>query len=536
MGKVVDTYSYQDETGTTLYVKKRIEPGRDGRSKEFVFEHQKPNGKWHLGRGQHNKPTLYSLPAIIESDTVYFVEGEGKGKLLHWLGLSATCLDSGARSKWYEEYTEHLKGKSIVILPDNDEPGREYATMIASSLYGKAKEVKIVELPGLKEKEDVVDWYHKNEGAKTDVELKADLLEVAKNTPVWTPQKGDFSFSDSQCIGGCKIEKLKLITIEDIFEYPEPEYLIDSLLEQNTLNILTGAAGIGKSLLSLQMVKSLLTGEPLWGHFEVKKVRTVLVVDEENSRPHLRDRIQKMGFSKGMAVYFYHFQGIKLDREDIFLELMQQIESLKPDFIIFDALIRLHGKDENSNSEMSQVMGQLKTIVGKNNVTVLILHHVKKGNDGTSKDKSRGASDIVAAVDCQLFLETKGDDTVMLSPGKTRGNTFEPILLKFKSTNLSFECVGVGSNAIKTMKDADILNSVVEILRGYEMGVEEIKEKLKSVGGCNVGESRLRRILNDAHDSKILGHKPSGHGKHLYFVPVSQWSASRGENQGRKAG
>ncbi len=77
--KVVATFKYKDEAGNLLYTKERIEPGRNGRSKEFVFKHL-VNGKWMLGRGCD--PVLYNLPSIIKSSYAFIVEGEAKADLL----------------------------------------------------------------------------------------------------------------------------------------------------------------------------------------------------------------------------------------------------------------------------------------------------------------------------------------------------------------------------------------------------------------------------------------------------------------------
>lgn len=103
--KVVAKFEYKDENGKTRYVKERLEPGRNGRSKEFIFKHLE-NGKWVTGRGCD--PMLYNLPQVTKSKYVFIVEGESKADLLNSWGLIATCLDSGANSPVMDEHIEIL--------------------------------------------------------------------------------------------------------------------------------------------------------------------------------------------------------------------------------------------------------------------------------------------------------------------------------------------------------------------------------------------------------------------------------------------
>ena len=175
-GKVVATYEYKDTDGNVLHVKERIEPGRNGRKKEFVFKHL-ADGKWAMGRGC--EPVPYNLPALAKSKYVLVVEGEGKVETLREWGFTAACLDSGSQSPWHNDYLPYFENKEkITILPDSDTTGREYATRIASALYGKVGEIKVVELPGLAEKGDIVDW--KEAGG-----TKEELLGLIKEAPLW---------------------------------------------------------------------------------------------------------------------------------------------------------------------------------------------------------------------------------------------------------------------------------------------------------------------------------------------------------------
>jgi len=48
----------------------------------------------------------------------------------------------------------------VIIIPDNDEPGKKYCTDICSALHALDKPPQIfkVELRGIQEGEDIVDW------------------------------------------------------------------------------------------------------------------------------------------------------------------------------------------------------------------------------------------------------------------------------------------------------------------------------------------------------------------------------------------
>jgi hypothetical protein len=59
--------------------------------------------------------------------------------------LIATTNCGGA-GKWKREYSEALRGRRCVILPDNDGPGRAHAEQVAKSLAGVAASVKVVTL------------------------------------------------------------------------------------------------------------------------------------------------------------------------------------------------------------------------------------------------------------------------------------------------------------------------------------------------------------------------------------------------------
>jgi Protein of unknown function (DUF3987) len=98
------------------------------------------------------------LAALAGGQTICVAEGEKKVDRIRDWGFPATCCAEGAK-KWRAEHTAFLQGADIVLLPDNDPSGREHVELIAESLAPIARRLRILELPNLPEKGDVVDWH-----------------------------------------------------------------------------------------------------------------------------------------------------------------------------------------------------------------------------------------------------------------------------------------------------------------------------------------------------------------------------------------
>lgn len=172
-------YHYKDESATLLFqaIRQRyIDTGE----KTFTQRRPSGDGKWVYNL-KGVRTVLYRLPELVKADSkkpVFFVEGEKDVDRLRAQGLIATCNPMGA-GKWREEYAPSLRGRLVIIIPDNDKPGREHAEDVGRGLHGIAAEVKIVELPGLAQGGDVSDYL--------DHHTRDELIELAKSAPAWSP-------------------------------------------------------------------------------------------------------------------------------------------------------------------------------------------------------------------------------------------------------------------------------------------------------------------------------------------------------------
>ncbi len=97
------------------------------------------------------------IEALANEHVVVVVEGERKADLLHEWNVAGTCC-AGGSGKWRAEHSLFFQGANVVILPDNDDAGRGHIEVVAKSLQGIAASVRVLELPGLPPKGDVVDW------------------------------------------------------------------------------------------------------------------------------------------------------------------------------------------------------------------------------------------------------------------------------------------------------------------------------------------------------------------------------------------
>ncbi|MFC1914588.1 AAA family ATPase [Chloroflexota bacterium] len=102
----------------------------------------------------------------------------------------------------------------------------------------------------------------------------ADVLPLDPNEPKWSQEAA----KDLNKLMEFEDELAKeLITAESI---TPPDWLIEGMLPQKTLNFIGGDAGIGKTLLALQMAACLMTGQQFLGH-ATQRANVLLIERDE---------------------------------------------------------------------------------------------------------------------------------------------------------------------------------------------------------------------------------------------------------------
>lgn len=146
--RIVATYPYTDEFSQLLYQVVRTDP------KGFFQRYPDGRGGW-IHR-KHPEQVLYRSPDLARNSIIFVVEGEKDVETMFDHGLVATTNAGGANAPWLPQYTESLRGKEVILIPDDDLPGRRRVLAIAQALQGHAERVVVLELEGAK---DVSEWF-----------------------------------------------------------------------------------------------------------------------------------------------------------------------------------------------------------------------------------------------------------------------------------------------------------------------------------------------------------------------------------------
>lgn len=525
-------YPYRDEKGTLLYEAVRYEP-KD-------FRPRLPDGRYTL---KGVRRVLYRLPEVLaavrEGETVFVVEGEKDADNLARLGCVATCNVGGAE-KWSDDYSATLRGATVVILPDNDEPGRAHAAKVERSLRGLAAEVRVLELPGLSPKGDVSDWIAA--GGDRAALLRLLGSEEAPTAPDDSPI-GD-SLPRATCALGAPVP-------------PPPKWSAARLFTQGDLGLLTSDGGVGKSTFAIAVSGAIAAGRPVFDHaaFSVEQ-GPVLYVSEEDPAALLLNRLDALieghGWDYDQVRGHFHFfaqEGVSLDSPSWRAHLLAEAKRLGVRFIVLDPYAELTAAKENDNDSAKPIIKFARQLGSETGATVLIIHHAGKIGDGKRKlDRIRGASALNAAARCIYFLDNTEAGIAVECLKLTKAERLPPFVVSreveqdpanpavWRSARLRY---ATQREATDSLSDRFVIEALERTPGLITTELKELAKTKEGVAGADVSGS-----LSRLQTLKVIGFEPGKRGaKHWHLtlparsgkvekatLPACQEVAGQGEN------
>ena len=292
--------------------------------------------------------------------------------------------------------------------------------------------------------------------------------------------------------------------------------LIEGLLPDRSLFLLSGKPKAGKSFLALDMAYAVRQGAAVFGKYKVNRPGPVVYLGMEDGKYEIANRLLARGRKKGDAedtgliICSERFVLSDAERMDV---LRRQLEEIAPSLLIVDTAAEALGiRDWLNRGEITDKVGSLRDLARQVCAVLLVSHNRK--SDGDAGDEIAGSNAFTGAVDGwlsaykveslpsgnrRLYLRTEG-----------RGGVRGELAVEMDTKTLHFSCL-----------------SAEEIAEGETSGSEAAKddmaEKIARAISDHSGQATVKQI------SEIMEWPISTMNRHVQRLLASGFLVDAGK-------
>ncbi|MCX7396772.1 MAG: AAA family ATPase [Planctomycetales bacterium] len=327
---------------------------------------------------------LYRLPELVESSEVWICEGEKAADAMVSLGLQATTSAGGSnaadKSNW-----RPLNGKCVYILPDNDEPGEKFATVVLGLIRQQAPDATVEvkrlkdDWPEIPDGGDVYDWQEYFDSADSET-LRARVLALPDRIGEYVPTKPEVCEVKQQ---GRTFEGKSAAELWDLADQPV-EWLVENVFSCDQPTIFGAKQKSLKTTLLTDLAVSLASGYAWLGRFDIPAKRRVLFVTGEASeaaairkvkRAATSRNLRREDFTDSLRIEAITFPRLPSDKDCA--AVAEAVKEHGIEVVLLDPLyMGLSGLNTANLTEVGPAMRQFMEACRPANL--IIAHHVKK--------------------------------------------------------------------------------------------------------------------------------------------------------------
>ena len=218
----------------------------------------------------------------------------------------------------------------------------------------------------------------------------------------------------------------KLMTTPDLRTIPPPEPLIDGWLYLDSVAMLYGPSGVGKSFIAIDFAMTVASRRQWWNGNAVTNGTVLYVIAEGAAGVGMRTHAWESHHDEtGAVTWLPH--AVNIFEPGWAEALATVVAELRPLLVVVDTFARsIVGADENSARDIGQAVANLDRLRLAAGSCVLIVHHSGKDiNNG-----GRGSSALKGALDTEI--ELTGDSTRMRLKNSKQKNAVESAVQWFK--------------------------------------------------------------------------------------------------------
>lgn len=337
----------------------------------------------------HGENRLFPLEVLADADPsepVLVVEGEWDALLAGQHGLIAVTGTGGASN--VPKDLSALTDRSVYVLYDCDQSGREGAVKMATALLGVAKEAFVVDLGLGNEGEDVTDWFVRFKRTAEDLRALMDRArpfagEGVGEDPEWDEVLG---LVRAEFLADRDDDRHHLDDLHDddgIAALEPVEYVVKDWVPRKHYTVIYGEPGIGKTLALLGMSRAARRGtrwqdnatkqgavlyyqgeglEQFQGRIHAWDTRYPLRNDQRMAPWGATDRVVALSTPEGVAA-------VVMTLRRFAVQSGEQVA-----LVVIDPLVEYMAGDENGEG-MQNVTCGLRALAKVANVAVVVGHH-----------------------------------------------------------------------------------------------------------------------------------------------------------------
>jgi hypothetical protein len=420
LGTKSATWTYHDTVGDPVGVVVRWETP----SGKAIRPVARVGDNWRIGAMSEPRP-LYRLAEVSNAQRVIVTEGEKCADAACTLGFVATTSAGGSQAANKTDWRP-LAGKDVIILPDNDEPGRRYAETVAGILakLTPATFVRVVALPRLPVGGDIVDWIDGHGDAAEPDGMREEIEALARAVQLWRPKSNPTET-------GIRYEP-DIVCLADVEPQTVP-WLWPGRIPLGRITLLVGRPGAGKSFVTLDLAARISRAShwPDIGFDSAPLGDTLLICAEDHPNDTLRPRLDAVGADCRRVHLLQAAKIIEADGKERSVafdlsnvELIREALTRLPEckLIILDPIgSYLGGRvDAHRDNEVRSVLTPLAALAAERGVAVVLVCHTRKALSSFADDMALGSRAFVGLARSVLHLTADENDRnrKLLLPGK----------------------------------------------------------------------------------------------------------------------
>ena len=347
----------------------------------------KVEGGWITSAMPEPRP-LYRLPDIIDAAEVWICEGEKAADAAVSLGLQATTSAGGSKAADKSDWST-LNGKRLYIVPDNDQPGREYRDKVCRLIFEQTTvdEILIANLtndwPEIPAGGDVFDWQEQFDSA--DAETLRARLRTSANVLVHRTLA-----SDENPPGNEDDTPRIDFEIMDSRAFAEADFrvtwAIQDVMAENQPQLYSGPSKTLKTSILVDQVLSMAAAVPFLGRFDVPKSKRVLLLSSESGTATLQETARRICDTKGISLaelgdqLHWGFRPPQLTDAQHIATLTDFILKNRIDVVGIDPAylsMNLQGNEAANQFAVGAVLMSLTTLQAETGCTPILASHMR---------------------------------------------------------------------------------------------------------------------------------------------------------------